>query len=212
MRGTLVPLPGGSQEIMRPATGRSGTTWRGWGRCGKRRKKVPLSDKRFTEQVYIGLGANLPSGAGRPVETLEKAVADIAALNGVALRRRSPWFESAPVPRADDQPWYVNGVIEVATKLTPADLLAALQRLEAESGRVRTVVNAPRPLDLDIVAFGAHVAVTGTPLVPHPRMVERAFVLLPLQAIAPGWRHPVSGRSVAELIAALPAGQEIRLL
>ena len=171
-----------------------------------------MNDTRFTEGVYIGLGANLPSGAGRPVETLEKAVADIGALPGIELRRRSPWFESAPVPRADDQPWYVNGIIEVATGLSPAELLAGLQRLEAESGRVRTVANAARPLDLDIVAFGAHVATTGTPLIPHPRLQERAFVLLPLQAIAPHWRHPVSGQRVTELIAALPVDQEIRLL
>mgnify|MGYP000665121455 CR=1 FL=1 len=74
--------------------------------------------------VFIGLGANLPSEAGSPVATLEKAVADIAAV-GIAVLRRSPWFETAPVPRADDQPWYVNGVIEVATDLAPAALLAS---------------------------------------------------------------------------------------
>jgi 2-amino-4-hydroxy-6-hydroxymethyldihydropteridine diphosphokinase len=161
--------------------------------------------------VYIGLGANLPGKAGSPVATLERALADIAAA-GIEIRRRSPWYESAPVPRADDQPWYVNGVIEVATELDPAGLLALLQRLEAESGRVRSVPNAPRPLDLDIIAYGDAVATLGTPLLPHPRMQERAFVLLPLQAIAPNWRHPGSGKNVAELIAALPAGQEIRLL
>lgn len=165
----------------------------------------------MTEKIYIGLGANLPSAAGSPVATLEKAVADLAA-SGIAIRRRSPWYETAPVPRADDQPWYVNGVVEVASDLAPADLLAKLQRLEAEAGRVRSIANAPRPLDLDIIAYGDRVETRNTPLLPHPRMEIRAFVLLPLQAIAPRWRHPVSGREVAELIAALPPDQEIRLL
>ena len=165
----------------------------------------------MTEKIYIGLGANLPSAAGSPVATLEKAVADLAA-SGIAIRRRSPWYETAPVPRADDQPWYVNGVVEVASDLAPADLLAKLQRLEAEAGRVRSIANAARPLDLDIIAYGDRVETRNTPLLPHPRMEIRAFVLLPLQAIAPRWRHPVSGREVAELIAALPPDQEIRLL
>ncbi|WP_374656078.1 2-amino-4-hydroxy-6-hydroxymethyldihydropteridine diphosphokinase [Dongia sp.] len=165
----------------------------------------------MAECIYIGLGANLPSEAGSPAATLEKALADLASA-GITIRRRSPWYESAPVPAAPDQPWYVNGVVEVATDLSPADLLGLLQRLEAASGRIRSVANAARPLDLDIVDYGGLVATVGTPLLPHPRMQQRAFVLLPLQAIAPHWRHPVSGLSVAALIGALPAGQEIRLL
>jgi 2-amino-4-hydroxy-6-hydroxymethyldihydropteridine diphosphokinase len=162
--------------------------------------------------IYIGLGANLPSAAGRPLETLEAALSDITGA-GIAIMRRSPWYESAPVPRADDQPWYVNGVIEVATHLDPAALLALLQRLETASGRVRSVANAPRPLDLDIIAYRDLVN-TGPipPLLPHPRMTERAFVLLPLQAIAPDWRHAGTGRTVSELIRDMPAGQEIRLV
>lgn len=165
----------------------------------------------MAEKIYIGLGANLPSHAGSPVATLEKAVADIAAA-GIDIRRRSPWYESAPVPVAFDQPWYVNGVIEVATDLAPAALLVLLQGLEAASGRIRSVANAARPLDLDIIAYGDRIEREAAPLLPHPRMQDRAFVLLPLQAIAPHWRHPASGLSVAELIAALPVGQEIRLL
>lgn len=170
-----------------------------------------MSEKTNSGAIFIGLGANLPSAAGSPVATLEKAVVDIAAA-GIDIRRRSPWFETAPVPRAEDQPWYVNGVIEVATDLPPATLLALLQRLEADAGRVRSVANAPRPLDLDIIAFGTVVERGTDPLLPHPRMEERAFVLLPLQTIAPDWRHPISGRSVADLVAALPPDQEIRLL
>lgn len=166
----------------------------------------------MTGSIYIGLGANLPSAIGSPVATLEAALVDIAAA-GISLLRRSPWYESAPIPRADDQPWYVNGVVEVSTALDPAALLAVLQGLEAASGRVRSVANAPRPLDLDIIAYRDLVNQgPNPPLLPHPRMDARAFVLLPLQAIAPHWRHPATGRTVSELIAAMPPGQEIRLV
>lgn len=168
------------------------------------------------EGIYLGLGANLPSAFGTPLETLERAVAAIAA-KGIAIRARSRWYESAPVPRVADQPWYVNGVVAVATDLDPAALLAELQGIEREFGRVRSVPNAPRTLDLDIIAYGDRVARAGAPLLPHPRCHERAFVLLPLRDLAPGWRHPESGRAVDALIADLgrlddPAGQEIRPL
>lgn len=166
--------------------------------------------------AFLGLGANLPSRHGTPVETLRAAVKAIAAAN-VTIFRVSPWYESAPVPRADDQPWYVNGVVEIVTELDPASLLAKLQQIELDFGRVRSVANAPRSLDLDIVAYGDRVATEGAPLLPHPRMHARAFVLLPLRDLAPDWRHPQSGRRIADLVADLgplndPKGQDIRLL
>lgn len=175
----------------------------------------------MTEAIYLGLGANLPSQYGTPVETLEQAVAAIARKGAggvpIAIRRRSPWYESAPVPRAADQPWYVNGIVEVSTGLDPAALLAVLQAVELEFGRIRSVPNAPRTLDLDIVAYGDRVVTEGAPLLPHPRCHERAFVLLPLRDIAPDWRHPQSGLGIDTLIQRLgrlddPAGQEIRPL
>ena len=167
-------------------------------------------------RIYLGLGANLPSRHGTPRETLEAAIA-VIALAGVTIVGVSPWFESAPVPRDADQPWYVNGVVEVATALSPEELLALLQKIERDFGRVRSVPNAPRSLDLDIVAYGDRVVTEGAPLLPHPRMHARAFVLLPLQDLAPDWLHPQSGRPIADLIADLgrlddPEGQEIRLL
>ena len=95
--------------------------------------------------ILIGLGANLPSPEhGPPVATLEAAVAALAA-RGLAIRARSRWWESAPVP-VSDQPWYVNGVVEVETVLTPEALLALLHEVEAEFGRHRSVPNAPRVL------------------------------------------------------------------
>jgi 2-amino-4-hydroxy-6-hydroxymethyldihydropteridine diphosphokinase len=107
----------------------------------------------------------------------------------------------------------VNGVAEVATALGPEALLALLHDVEAEFGRARPYLNAPRVLDLDLLAYG-NVTRVGPqpPLLPHPRLAERGFVLLPLAEIRPEWRHPVSGRSLPEMIAALPTGQIVRVL
>ena len=162
--------------------------------------------------VLIGLGANLPSPEhGPPVATLEAALAALAA-RGLRIRARSRWWESAPVP-ISDQPWYVNGVIEVETSLAPEALLALLHEVEAGFGRLRSVPNAPRILDLDLLAYGSLVRVgPAPPLLPHPRMAERAFVLHPLAEIRPGWRHPATGLGQPELIARLSSDQIVRPL
>jgi 2-amino-4-hydroxy-6-hydroxymethyldihydropteridine diphosphokinase len=152
--------------------------------------------------VYIGLGANLPGPAGPPQATLAAALARLAAA-GVVPVRRSRWYRSPAWPDPAD-PAFVNAVAEVETALEPAALLALLHRIEIGLGRKRSRPNAPRPIDLDLLDYRGAVAGDG-PVLPHPRLHRRAFVLLPLAEIAPGWRHPVSRRSVAELIAALPA-------
>ena len=159
--------------------------------------------------IFVAFGANLPSRLhGSPAATCLAALAALEA-RGVKILRRSAFYESAPVP-VSDQPWYVNGVAEVATALDPAALLAVLHEIEREFGRERRELNAARVMDLDIVAYGRLVRDDPPPILPHPRMAGRAFVLLPLQEIAPGWVHPVSGLSVEELAARLPAGQQIR--
>jgi len=162
--------------------------------------------------ILIGLGANLPSPEhGPPVVTLEAALAALAS-RGLRIRARSRWWESAPVP-VSDQPWYVNGVIEVETSLAPEALLALLHEVEAGFGRLRSVPNAPRILDLDLLAYGSLVREgPAPPLLPHPRMAERAFVLHPLAEIRPGWRHPASGLSLPQLIARLSSEQIVRPL
>lgn len=162
--------------------------------------------------ILIGLGANLSSPRhGPPVATLEAALVALAG-RGLQIVARSGWWESAPVP-ASDQPWYANGVVEVRTELGPEELLALLHSIEAEFGRVRTVPNAPRLLDLDLLAYGTLVC-SGPepPLLPHPRLAERGFVLYPLAQIRANWRHPATGLTVAEMIARLPAGQPVRPL
>lgn len=161
--------------------------------------------ENFYKPIFIALGANISSERwGAPQHALETAIR-LLGLRKIITLRQSRWFESAPVP-ASDQPWFVNGVIEVETQIPPADLLATLHSLEAEFGRVRTVRNAARVLDLDLIAYGSQVIEDGeTLMVPHPRLAQRAFVLLPLADIAPDWCHPSTGQTVGHMIAALPA-------
>ncbi|MGE3477476.1 MAG: 2-amino-4-hydroxy-6-hydroxymethyldihydropteridine diphosphokinase [Rhodospirillaceae bacterium] len=152
--------------------------------------------------ILIGVGANLPSAAGSPRQTCEAALVHLGRL-GVVIAARSPWYETAPVP-VSDQPWFVNAVARVETRLSPAGLLAALHLTEAAFGRLRTVTNAARTLDLDLLAYRDEVRTGGAPLLPHPRLHERAFVLFPLRDLAPAWRHPILGETAENLAARLP--------
>ena len=163
--------------------------------------------------VYIALGANLDHPAwGPPRRALEAALAELGR-RGVAVRRVSPWYRTAPVP-ASDQPWYVNAVAEVATDLPADRLLALMHEVEDAFGRVRTVPNAPRMIDLDLLDFHGEIAAggPGKATLPHPRMEGRAFVVRPLADLAPAWRHPRTGASIQALLAGLPADQVIEPL
>jgi 2-amino-4-hydroxy-6-hydroxymethyldihydropteridine diphosphokinase len=160
--------------------------------------------------IFVAVGANLPGPDGAPpIETCRAAVAALDALPGLRLRGLSRWYRTAPLPPSG-QPDYVNAVAHLSGVAEPAMLLAALQALEARAGRVRGAANAARALDLDIVAMGTLVRETPDPILPHPRAHERRFVLVPLAELAPGWIHPVLGRAVEALIAALP-DQGVRL-
>ncbi|HEY9080776.1 2-amino-4-hydroxy-6-hydroxymethyldihydropteridine diphosphokinase [Magnetovibrio sp.] len=163
--------------------------------------------------ILIALGANLPSARyGTPAQTIEAALAALDAHPAVRVRRRSRWFESAPVP-ISDQPWYVNGVCLVDTDLSPRALLDVLHAIEADFGRVRSEKNAPRVLDLDLLAYDDFVTADDQDFdVPHPRMHERAFVLLPLRDVVPGWIHPRTGATLDALIADLSDEQVIRAM
>ena len=156
--------------------------------------------------ILIGLGANLPSQFGTPQQTLEEALRQLVE-KGVTVIRCSRFWRTRPVP-VSDQPWFVNAVALVESDLPAEPLLALLHDIERDFGRVRSVVNAPRVLDLDLLAYGTTVLdAPGGARIPHPRMVDRAFVLLPLQDVAPDWVHPETGESLVGLIARLPADQ-----
>ncbi|MBS0560690.1 MAG: 2-amino-4-hydroxy-6-hydroxymethyldihydropteridine diphosphokinase [Proteobacteria bacterium] len=160
--------------------------------------------------ILIAIGSNLSGGDGADSVTLcRRAAARLDAIPGLRLIALSAWYRTAPVPAAD-QPDYINGVARLRGEADPAQLLSALQEIEAGAGRVRGAPNAARTLDLDIVAMGpggALVRDAPDPVVPHPRAHLRPFVLLPLLDVAPGWRHPVLGVPAAALLAALdPSG------
>ena len=150
--------------------------------------------------ILIALGANLASAVGHPEETVRAALASLDA-RGITVERQSGFYLSEAWPNPADPP-FVNAVASVRTNLKPADLLRVLHEVEAEFGRKRAARNAPRTLDLDLIDYD-HRIEHGDPELPHPRMETRAFVLIPLRDIAPEWRHPETGRTVDELIAAL---------
>ena len=153
------------------------------------------------DPILVALGANLPGPGGRsPRETCEWAVAQLAALPGLHLVARSRWFETAPVPPSG-QPPYVNGVVRLSGNADPHALLARLHGIEAEAARLRLERNGPRTLDLDLLAVGQRASADATLTLPHPRLHVRAFVLLPLCDVAPGWVHPVLGQTAAALLA-----------
>ncbi|MDF3823221.1 2-amino-4-hydroxy-6-hydroxymethyldihydropteridine diphosphokinase [Leptospira sp. 96542] len=132
-----------------------------------------------TQIAYVGLGANL----GNARETLRQALADLDRLPSTRLLRASSLYRSAPVDAQGPDFW--NAVASVETQLAPDELLAALQTLELAAGRERPYRNAPRTLDLDLLLHGTVRQGDPALTLPHPRMRERAFVLLPLSEIAP---------------------------
>lgn len=148
--------------------------------------------------ILVALGANLPSQAGSPIETLEAAIGEMERC-GLQIEAKSLWYETPPDPPSD-QPNYVNGVVRVLTSLKPSALLELLLEIETAFGRTREALkNAPRSLDLDLIAYNDLVQ-DGPPILPHPRMANRPFVLIPLRDVAPDWIDPVSKVPLAELI------------
>jgi 2-amino-4-hydroxy-6-hydroxymethyldihydropteridine diphosphokinase len=143
--------------------------------------------------AYIGVGANL----GFARDAVLNALADLARLPDSEFIQASGLYRSAPVDATG--PDFINAVAELETTLSAPDLLSYLWSLETQAGRVRTERNAPRTLDLDLLLYGDTVLNTKELIIPHPRMIERAFVLMPLLELAPDIEIPGAGRAAALL-------------
>ena len=175
-----------------------------------------LDHDKPAPKIIIGIGANLPHpDIGPPRASCGAALAMLEKL-GVCIDHRSPWYESEPVPTSD-QPWYVNGVVMVTTSLPPSALMQRLLAIEVDLGRGRSVPNAPRTMDLDILAYGDQVIddIDANDLqlqIPHPRMHLRSFVINPLCDISPTWTHPILRCTATALRDKLPTDQNIRRL
>jgi 2-amino-4-hydroxy-6-hydroxymethyldihydropteridine diphosphokinase len=152
-------------------------------------------------QAAIALGSNLPSAWGAPVDNLLEAIARIGELGRVTAV--SSFLATAPEIFLD-QPEFVNAALLLETALDPLQLMCALLAIETAMGRIRSGVPAkgPRLIDLDLIFFDALVLDTAELTLPHPGVAERRFVLAPLAEVAPGWVHPVTGATVAEMLAA----------
>jgi 2-amino-4-hydroxy-6-hydroxymethyldihydropteridine diphosphokinase len=158
--------------------------------------------------ILVALGANVPSPAGQPAETLVAALRELAQ-RGITIESQSGFYRNPAWPDPRDPP-FINAVARVDTDLSPEALLDVLHQVEEQFGRTRHSPNAPRTLDLDLLDYNGFIQ-GGPPSLPHPRMQDRAFVLIPLRDVAADWRHPVSGQSPTELIAALPPSEIERL-
>ena len=153
--------------------------------------------------VYLALGSN----AGDRRANLSGALEGLAS-GELRIVRVSSIYETAPRDLLD-QPWFLNQVAEAETDLFPLQLLARTQKAERDMGRKRGIAKGPRVIDVDILLFGAAVIRTPDLEIPHPRMLDRRFVLEPLAELAPELRHPVSGRPMREALAKV-ADQAVR--
>jgi 2-amino-4-hydroxy-6-hydroxymethyldihydropteridine diphosphokinase len=156
--------------------------------------------------AYLSLGSNV----GDRLENLRQAMSRFCGA-GIALRCTSSVYETEPIGFAN-QSWFLNCVAEVTTTLAPVALLHQLQQIELQLGRERTIPNGPRTLDVDILLYGDLILASGELTLPHPRMLERRFVLEPLREIAPDFQIPGAGMTVDEAFRQLRDPSQVRLL
>lgn len=171
---------------------------------------MPLGVAAITERTpviaYLGLGANL----GEPAQQVREALERLNGAFEVEVTRVSTFYRNPPLG-PENQPWYVNAVARVRTRLGPEELLRLLQQIEAAMGRVRGEKWGPRVIDLDLLLYNGEVIFTPKLVVPHPEMHHRVFVLAPLAEIAPRAWHPVLHKSAEDLLAELDAADRTAL-
>jgi 2-amino-4-hydroxy-6-hydroxymethyldihydropteridine diphosphokinase len=156
-------------------------------------------------RAYIGVGSNL----GDRLAHCATAVETLAGLDRTRVAACSPWYETEPVGGVE-QRWFVNGVVEVETALDPRELLSACLAIERTRGRERRIPNGPRTLDLDLLLYADRIVNEPGLTLPHPRLTQRAFVLVPLADVAPQVLHPVAGVTIAALRATIMSRRLVR--
>jgi len=150
------------------------------------------------KRIYLSLGSNI----GDREANLRKAVEQLASQD-MRVLHTSRVYETEPVDFVD-QAWFLNQVVEAETMLFPMQLLTRVSRVERDLGRKRIVRKGPRTIDIDILFYGAAVVETTRLEIPHPRMAERRFVLVPLAELAPDLRHPITHRTVRKMLESAP--------
>jgi 2-amino-4-hydroxy-6-hydroxymethyldihydropteridine diphosphokinase len=158
---------------------------------------------------YIALGSSMGGQAGAPSETLHAAL-EWLAQEGQVIEAASSFWCSAAWPDPADPP-FVNAVAKISTDLSPRELLDLLRRLERRAGRTRDRSHAPRTLDLDLIAFDELVQDDPELIIPHPRALDRGFVMRPLAEIAPDWRCPRTGTTIGEALESLKVGLDAHI-
>lgn len=154
--------------------------------------------------IYLSLGSNI----GNREKNLHIAIAALAD-SSVSVTRVSSFYETEPVDLRE-QPWFLNCVVQAETAVPPLDLLPALRAIESRMGSKKTVLKGPRLMDMDILLYGDRTIETRELQVPHPRMLLRKFVLVPLAEIAPHLKHPSWSGTAAELLRKLPDPSQVR--
>ena len=164
-----------------------------------------------SETVVIAYGSNLPAGAQTAWQAFDGLVKTLAG-RGLKITKISRLWRSRAWPNPQD-PDYINAIIVAESSLSPADLLASLHEVEREAGRVRDgLKNAPRVLDLDLIAYGDRVIDEPGLVLPHPRAADRGFVMGPLAEVRPDWVHPVLKRTAEDLYKNITVGVDAHLL